>query len=160
MESNITMYEYYEKRSHSPYNRRLIDGTITGCGKCVGYCQFCEHPGFLTQEQRKQHDCLGKQCYYYLPKERTVLAKPEVDSSPDTVCKTAQLLLQELGYMRIVRAVKADLNQWYLDFVTISNDQSHIEYAETIEREIGASVKFRKLGWSFDRSANYIMASI
>lgn len=159
MESNLTMYEYYEKRSHSPYNRRLIDGTITGCGKCVGYCQYCEHAGFLTREQRKQHNCLGKQCHYYVPKERTTLTQPAVGISPDTVYKTAQQLLREFDYMKIVRAVSAGFNQWYLDFVTISNDQSFTGYAETIEKETGISVKFRKLDWSFEKCADYILSS-
>lgn len=157
MESNITMYEYYEKRSHSPYNRRLIDGTITGCGKCVGYCQYCEHPGFLTKELRKQHNCLGKECHYYVPKERTVVSKPIVGVSPDTVCKTAQQILSGFDYLKIVRAVSTGFNQWCLDFVTISNDKGFIEYAETIEEKTGASVVFRKLDWSFEKCEKYIL---
>lgn len=48
------------------YNRRCIDGTVTGCGKCVGYCAFYEHTGFLTKELRKQHNCLKKGCRYYV----------------------------------------------------------------------------------------------
>lgn len=156
MESNITMYEYYEKKSGSQHNRRLIDGTVTGCGKCVGYCEYCEHSGFLTKEQRKQHDCIGKGCYYYIPKERTTIAKPIKESTPDTIKSIAQQVLSKLDYMKVVRAVQNGSNQWNLDFVTISNDQAHIGYVDTIEKKTGYSIKFRKLDWSFDRCANYI----
>lgn len=53
------------------YNRRCIDGTVTGCGKCVGYCTFYEHEGFLTKELRKKHDCLRKGCRYYVARVKT-----------------------------------------------------------------------------------------
>lgn len=45
---------------NSPHHRRCIDGTVTGCGNCVGYCQFRDHPGYLTKDLRKQHDCIKK----------------------------------------------------------------------------------------------------
>lgn len=64
----INKYELYEKKSPSQYTRRCIDNTITGCNKCVGYCQYVGHPGFLTQKHRKEHNCLGKGCYYYIAK--------------------------------------------------------------------------------------------
>lgn len=63
-----TQYQQLEARYGSGHNRRLIDGRVTGCGKCVGYCQYRNHSGFLTKEQRKEHDCLSKQCFYYVPK--------------------------------------------------------------------------------------------
>ena len=42
------VYGQYERKSPTKYNRKCIDGSITGCGNCVGYCQYKEHPGFLT----------------------------------------------------------------------------------------------------------------
>ncbi len=63
-------YEYYEKRSRSAYQRKCIDGKITGCGNCVGYCKYTEHPGFITRELRREHNCITKGCYYYVPKPK------------------------------------------------------------------------------------------
>lgn len=63
-------YEQYEKQCRSKYDRRCIDNSITGCNKCVGYCQYAEHPGFLTEELRKQHNCIGKQCFHYVAKQK------------------------------------------------------------------------------------------
>lgn len=64
----------------SPHRRRCIDGSVTGYGKCVGYCDFDGHPGYLTKELRKDHQCLAKECRYYLQK-----AKPLENTSPFAV---------------------------------------------------------------------------
>lgn len=61
----------------SPHHRRCINGKITGCGNCVGYCKYNGHPGYLTKELRKQHDCVKKDCNYYVPK-----TNPPVTVSP------------------------------------------------------------------------------
>ncbi len=73
-DSPETQYQQMERRYGNGYNRRLIDGKITGCGKCVGYCKYQDHAGFLTKDLRKEHNCLGKGCFYYISKkgERTI----------------------------------------------------------------------------------------
>ncbi|MBR4858017.1 MAG: hypothetical protein IKU08_02390 [Clostridia bacterium] len=63
-------FEFYEKNSPSKYTRISINGSIVGCNNCVGYCMFSGHPGFVTKEQRKEHDCIRKNCYYYIPKPK------------------------------------------------------------------------------------------
>ena len=57
--------------------RRCIDGSLTGCGNCVGYCNFHEHPGYLTKDLRKKHNCVNKACRYYERKQ-----KPGISQSP------------------------------------------------------------------------------
>ena len=64
-------YHDFERRQRT-HNRRTIDGTITGSGKCCGYCICSIHPGYLTEKQRFQHDCLARNCYSYIPKEKPV----------------------------------------------------------------------------------------
>lgn len=63
-------FNYYEEQSKNKYERRCIDGKVTHSGKCIGYCECSLHSGFLTREQRKQHDCIVKQCFYYVPKTK------------------------------------------------------------------------------------------
>ncbi len=77
---SATTYTTYEAHNRTPHHRRCIDGKTTGCGNCVGYCQYREHPGYLTKELRKKHNCIKKGCRYYLPKE-----KPEIVTSPFAV---------------------------------------------------------------------------
>ncbi len=86
----ISMYAYYENKSHDKYARRSIDGSTIGCSKCVGYCRFEGHEGFLSKKQRQSHDCLGKECFYYIPKtkeikDKHVKAKVNFDSCVDDV---------------------------------------------------------------------------
>ena len=64
-----TPYQQLEKQYGSGVNRRLINGVTTGCGKCVGFCKYQEHPGFLTKDLRREHNCIGKGCFYYVPKK-------------------------------------------------------------------------------------------
>lgn len=66
-------YRQMESMQVSPHKRKCIDGKVTGSGKCVGYCRFNGHRGYLTSELRKQHNCLGKDCYYYSPKEKETI---------------------------------------------------------------------------------------
>ena len=55
----------------SPHHRRCINGRKTGCGNCIGYCKYSGHPGYLTKELRKEHDCIKKGCNYYVPKTKS-----------------------------------------------------------------------------------------
>jgi len=70
--SPVNLYSLKEKTQSSPHHRRCIDGRITGSGKCVGYCEYEGHPGYLTKELRKHHDCINKSCHHYYPKEKKV----------------------------------------------------------------------------------------
>ncbi len=72
--TNENHYLVMEKKSPDPHHRRCIDGKITGCGKCVGYCKFHGHPGYLTDSLRKKHDCLTKNCFYYVPKKKGTIS--------------------------------------------------------------------------------------
>ncbi len=62
-------YSYFESICTLDYNVRSIDNRIIGVSKCVGYCRFEEHRVFLTRELRKKHNCIKKNCYYYVPKK-------------------------------------------------------------------------------------------
>lgn len=89
-------YLHYEKKSGSKYNRRCIDGRITGCGNCVGYCQYAGHSGFLTKELRKEHNCIGKGCFYYLPKIKQEKPKTDIDHRSREVVDIASNVISEL----------------------------------------------------------------
>lgn len=81
--SSASLFSTREKTYDSPHHRKCIDGSVTGCGKCVGYCAFRDHPGFLTKELRKQHNCIKKGCHYYSPKAK----------EPESVCNPFAVLL-------------------------------------------------------------------
>ena len=68
--SDMSYSAFDHSAGRDPHTRRCIDGSHTGCNRCVGYCTYYEHRGFLTKELRKQHDCLKKGCRYYVNKEK------------------------------------------------------------------------------------------
>ncbi len=71
----FTEYEFYERREKTEFTRRCINGKITGCGKCVGFCKCDLHPGFLTRALRQKKNCIKKGCVYYVRKEKSVILK-------------------------------------------------------------------------------------
>ncbi len=68
--SEWNTYSAKERQCRSDYNRRAIDGRIIGSCKCVGYCDYDGHPGFLNEKLRKKHDCIKKNCLYYIAKPK------------------------------------------------------------------------------------------
>ena len=69
-------YEELEKfHAKANHNRKLITGRTTGCGNCVGYCEYEEHPGYLNTALRKEHNCVKKGCNYYIPKRKQASAE-------------------------------------------------------------------------------------
>ena len=150
------VYGLYERKSPTKYNRKCIDGSITGCGNCVGYCRYKEHPGFLTAEQRTKHDCLKKGCFYYVPKrahkkESKVLF---VDYS-ERVFALAKQLTERYEGMRVMRVTKAN-DRWTLSYVTISNEYPLDYVQEEIQKNIGETVAFVNLGYDFERCVQLI----
>ena len=69
----IWSYQGFD-RDEGNHTRKCIDGTTTGSNKCVGYCRYDVHPGFLTAKLRKAHACVQKRCVYYLEKEKRELS--------------------------------------------------------------------------------------
>lgn len=57
--------DYFENFSGKNHNIRCIDGSVTGCCNCVGYCEYDEHPGYLTSDLRAKHNCVKNECMYY-----------------------------------------------------------------------------------------------
>lgn len=55
------------KKNHQVFR---IDGVQTSISKCNGYCSYCQHSGYLTDELIKKHECKSKECIYYYIKEK------------------------------------------------------------------------------------------
>lgn len=152
------LYEHYEKQSSSAYNRRCIDGKITGCGNCVGYCQFEGHPGFLTSRLRTQQDCINKQCHYYLPKPKRNKLPDPYDISEELMAAAQDKAVSMEG-LRFIK-VAEEVNRWVLSYITISNEYTLDSIAEKLQDEFGISVSFRRLNYDFDICVRLLMDSV
>ena len=156
MQYTLTEYERLERQSQSAYNRRCINGKITGCGNCVGYCKFCEHPGFLTSKLREQHDCIRKACRYYLPKERAYTPKAQKDNGSKTLLQVAKRCAQHIDDMRIMR-VRSEDDHWVIEYITVFGDCDLSDIEKAIELCTGVPVKLQKLNYSFDRCVELLL---
>ena len=159
--TEINQYVLYEKAEHSLYERHCIDGKIVGCSKCCGYCQCEEHPGFLTEKLRNQHNCIAKQCFHYIgkpKKEKSTLQKTHDRSS--LILSLAKQISDKDEGVRVLRVESGKvLNHYTAFFVTITNDYSFEEYIEEIYQSIGVCVAFRKLDYDFDKCVALIQAN-
>ena len=150
-------YEFYDGRHDGPHHRKCIDDTITGSSKCVAYCENKIHPGFLTEKLRVNHQCLEKECDYYLPKPTK--SKRVVCGEDD---KYRQLLMEmvisatrSMEGLRVMRASQDAEGRWVFYYVAIS-DYAFDEIIEEMEEWFNEKFVFEKMNSSFDISAALI----
>ena len=149
-------YSYFDRKQNHTHNRRTIDGTITGCSKCVGYCQFSEHSGFLTEEQRKEHNCIGKECYYYLSKPKTEKVKPPRKSNTTEIIKKSSEVIANLEGIKIIRAEESTQGGWKLKYVTLTNDYSIADLEKLISSVLGQKAVMQRLNYDFEIATQLI----
>lgn len=156
--TSLDKYEFYEEHSSSRYNRRCIDNTITGCNKCVGYCQYYKHPGFLTDKLRKQHNCIGKQCFHYIAKpEKKKVARVLTDLS-SSILSFANNIMNVNQFVRVIRVENTGFNQYTAFYVTITNECEFGKYTNLIEDEMEVKIAFVKLNYDFDKCVSLLCA--
>ncbi len=147
-------YEEMEVRYSDGFNRRCIDGRVTGCGKCVGYCQYQSHPGFLTEELRRKHQCLEHCCHYYLQKPERQKNVKEIAPAIRLMSLTSEFC-EKMEGMRVLRALE-EKNGWVLNYVTLTNEYPLDRIAGLLTQIWGKSVRFRRLNLDYETCANLI----
>lgn len=140
-------YERLENKLTSVHHCRCIDGKITGRGSCVGYCKFKDHPGFLTAELRKVHNCLIKGCHYYLAKERT--AKDKAVSVEEAVLQIALECANSIPWLRVmnVRNVGGVVTVFY---IAVSDDCPISLLEHCISEQSGEQVCLKRIECGYE----------
>ncbi len=149
-------YTYYDNKQKSPYNRRCIDGNIVGCGRCVGYCTYQEHSGFLTEKHRKEHNCIEKGCYYFLPKNKHRRHLNIKTGKDEEIISVASKITESFEGMRILRSTQNSDGQWMIHYVTISDEYPIKRIENQISEAIGETVIMNKLNYDFEIAAKLI----
>lgn len=147
-------YVQYEMQSKSRINRRCIDGSFTGCGNCVGYCQYREHPGFLTQKQRKEHNCIDKQCHYYIPKPQR-MKQEKSENLSSVLLASAKQFEEVVDDLCIINAC-CNEGTWVIGYVTVFGQYDFSDMEQKIQRETGITVIMKKLDYGFERCVDLI----
>lgn len=149
-------YSYFDNKQNHTHNRRTIDGSITGCGKCVGYCQFSEHSGFLTKEQRKEHNCIGKGCHYYLSKPKTEKVKTVRRNTTNEIIQKSSEVISAFEGIKIIRAEEITKGGWKLKYVTLTNEYSIADLEKLISSVLGQKAVMQRLNYDFEIAAQLI----
>lgn len=154
----MTKYEYYESASPSRVNRRCINGRITGSGKCVGYCTYDGHPGFLTKELRKEHNCIGKGCFYYIAKERTEkeVTVTIVDHSL-FILEEARKELEHIESVYLTKVFMNSFDKYTVCYISISREDIPANISSELSEKTGVNVTFKRLNYDFDTCVELIM---
>lgn len=153
----ISMYREIEKKTIKNFNLRCIDGSVHGCGRCVGYCSYDGHAGFLTPELQKEHSCLQKECYYHCPKP-AASSKPRRGNNvlQEEILSASQTATAAMEGLRVIR-------------VTMERDATCTVYyaaiakydISSVENEISAStthpIRMKQIQCSFDTAAALVM---
>ena len=149
-------YNLYEKAERSRFERRSIDGTIVGCSKCCGYCQYEEHPGFLTEKQIKEHSCINKQCYHFIKKPiyEKKLKHPKSPLLLDYIQKS----LSDIEGVKVLR-IKNNSDDCEACFVAITNNYNFDDCISDVKNKFNISLTFVKLNYDFDICAKLIYAN-
>lgn len=143
-------YTYFEEKNGSGHTRMCIDGRLTSESKCVGYCRYYGHKGYLTKEQRKEHDCLGKGCFYYLQKPSKYYEKHADKNYRRDVLNIASDAASSFEGMRIMSVEELAENKWAIKYITITNEYSIPELERKISNAIGQTARLVKLNYDFD----------
>ena len=149
-------YEQLEARFGNGHNRRLINGKTTGCGNCVGYCRFAGHPGFINDRQRNAHQCVARDCLYYVAKPVRIRNIPAQKSLSNQLMALAKEAVSGMEGLRVLRVAR-DEAAWLLKYVTISNEYSLESIETNLTRNCGVPVHFQRMDYDFDLCAKLIM---
>lgn len=170
MNEYITYEKLESLYGENNYVRRCINGKTAGCSKCVGYCMCQEHEGYLTNELRKEHDCINKQCSHYIAKpakeKNNSYGNPflkimdEMKQMQDIIFKLACRLTYKYEGMRFTSSSVTALGKCELSYVTISNDYVFEKIIDEIERKTGYTISLKRLNCSFDKAVEIVMNKV
>ena len=159
MYSGLIDYSFLNEQHGTNNNRRCIDGHVTGCNKCVGYCNFDEHPGFLTNKLRTKHKCIEKGCHYYLAKPAVTRERNTNKGRQDLlILESASKALSEREGIKPIR-VKSDGSTYVVQFITITNLLGLDNTAKKLSQDFGVNIRFERLMYDFDKCVSLIMTS-
>ena len=151
--------EYLE--TNEPFRRvHLIGGTYAtiDTNSIVGYCHNETHKGFLTVAIMNEHDCIGKECFYFEKfedypfwqkkqrkdeqeklakvkaarrKENARLAKENLERKNTLMVSRAEELIDKYAYKNIkIISIHTDKTSGVIFFISDKKENDWYEYRE------------------------------
>ena len=152
----ITTYAEAEKIFSRGIWRRCIDGSSVQNSKCVGYCNFSEHRGFLTEKERRKHDCMGKNCEHYLPKVSSSSRGSKIKASSSFDVKELNEAIKKYEGIRIIKA-ESDFSGNIRAYYTAISNYDINKLQKEILLKTNINVTLVKLPYSFENAVEAVM---
>lgn len=152
-----SLYKEMESRTIQNFNLRCIDGTIRGCGKCVGFCSYERHSGFLTAQMKQEHKCREKGCFYYCakpsPEKREKHKGCAIQSCILTAAKTATAEMEGLRVLRVAAEMNGEYTVYYVAIAGYD-----VAQVEAIITEVtGYQAHMRKIACDFNVAVSLVV---
>ena len=148
---DVDLRHPFDRNRMSRDHNRTISGQNVGCSRCVGYCQFSEHPGFLTEKQRAEHNCIGKGCNYYIAKQQRSRRTKQIQEHNDALCrKIKESAAAVCEAVKILDVTEEHGDSYRVNFITVTNDYSFMGCSKQLKAQYGINVTFKKLEYDFD----------
>ena len=148
--TEVDKYASFEKKSPNKFTRICIDGRITGRNKCLGYCQYDEHPGFLTADLIKQHNCKEKNCSYFVAKPKKQRLSYETDDFSSEILAHCKNAFDNNEYIKIMGIKNTEYNKFTITYISITKEINFKNYVNLALELFGVEISFVKLNYDFD----------
>lgn len=132
------------------FNLRCIDGTLHGQNKCVGFCAYEQHPGFLTVQQEQSRQCREKGCFYHHPKPAVQRSRRDTEALKRAeIIAAAERATAELEGLRVLRADKESDGGWTIWYASIAG-YDLTEAEAQIRKTAQCQISMKQLRCDFD----------
>ncbi len=158
IDRRMTEFDRFDRSRGPNHTARTIDGKTVGISKCVAFCTCDLHPGYVTHELRQRHDCLGKSCFYYVPKPKR--EKRESDGGEYRlemeILKNAKKLTEEYEGMKVLGVLSLRNDGCTLRYASISADYPIEKVEKNLSELFGFSVKLHKIDCDYETATELI----
>lgn len=151
-------YDTIEKNYIGAINRRCIDGSIHGCSSCKGYCDFKDHPGYLTEKMIDEKHCIEKGCDYFRAKTKAQRPVKRTSNVKDILSAASSALTVFEG-LRVVRAKQSESGSWTLYYAQIADYDSGL-LRESLSAQCDFDFSLSRIPCDFDTAADLVFGKM
>lgn len=154
--TEVDKYNFFEEKSPSRYTRRCINNKIIGSNKCVGYCQYSGHPGFLTKDLLEQHNCIEKGCDYFVIKPSKEKSNTDNYDISALILTHARNSFSSNEGIKIMNVKNAEYKKYKVFYVAITSEYSFDDYISVVLDIYDVNITFVRLNYDFETCATLI----
>lgn len=144
------------KHSNSHFTETLITGNKTSSGKCVGYCNFNQHKGFLNKKLIDKHCCHEKKCPFFYTVNSLADEQKNYDSEnrEEIIKVAANKAIEKYDYVKIV-GVRKCKKYFLLSYASVCGI-NEIKLSEIIQQKCNVNVMLKLINQPFEKMVSIV----